>query len=234
MKDHLQALHNIVSQAAWLSVAVRLSPTIIHFSHVAPGANFEDEEMMSLDPTGWRASKQVHVDAYALAIKPLKRNVRKAQKAYDALPEMIRKLPGSDETKAGTPEYKALIAAKKLIYEFPQPTQTHRAMAKICCWPTIRRYSPGSGYLGGEQDGFRIFLLNTTMAVFYYGKERRGSEDPEKVTATEYAAKRMLSFTGHNQPTKHLPAGEAALWSTFILASCGTAICGIIGSLIAA
>jgi len=48
-RDQYQALHNLVSTAAYLSICMRLSHTIFQFNDMRPGAGWSDREMHSLE-----------------------------------------------------------------------------------------------------------------------------------------------------------------------------------------
>jgi hypothetical protein len=64
IQDQFQSLHNIVSTAAYLSICMRLSPTIVSLVSVNPGTYFDPDDHRVIDKAGYIASRAIATDAY--------------------------------------------------------------------------------------------------------------------------------------------------------------------------
>lgn len=173
VQDLYQSLHNLVSTAAYLSICIRLSPTIFHFNDLSPRTPYDSEETHSLEPDVWSASKQAVTDAYSSARKA---HISARDNAKREIEELKKK---GRSWKLGRAERKL---ARILEKEPKPPGQSYRARAKIAAWMVISRYKAGSeedddedGELG-DKDGFRVVRVCKSAAVVYYGEERRGKE----------------------------------------------------------
>ncbi|OWP00253.1 hypothetical protein B2J93_3779 [Marssonina coronariae] len=62
--DLHQSLHNLVSQAAYLSLCVRVSPTIFQFVDLQPAADWDPEDMHSLETDAYTVGKATIAAAY--------------------------------------------------------------------------------------------------------------------------------------------------------------------------
>jgi hypothetical protein len=177
VQDLYQSLHNLVSTAAYLSICIRLSPTIFHFNDLSPGTLYDSEETHSLEPEVWSASKQAVLDSYSSARKV---HISARDNAQREIEELKKKRRGWS-WKLGRAERKL---ARILEKEPKQPGQSYRARAKIAAWMAISRYKAGSeedddddvGGELGDKAGFRIMRVCKSAAVVYYGEERRGRE----------------------------------------------------------
>jgi hypothetical protein len=174
VQDLYQSLHNLVSTAAYLSICIRLSPTIFHFNDLSPGTVYDSEETHSLEPDVWTQSKQAVTDAYSSARKV---HLAARDNASKEIEELKKKGKGRS-WKLGRSERKLM----KILEKEPKPPgQGYRARTKIAAWMAINRYKAGSEEdddedqeLGlEEKDGFRIMRVCKSAAVVYYGEERR-------------------------------------------------------------
>jgi hypothetical protein len=59
-----QALHNLVSRSAHLSLTVRLSPTIFHFVDILPGSTYEPDDMHCLEQNSFSVSRECSISEY--------------------------------------------------------------------------------------------------------------------------------------------------------------------------
>ncbi|KAF8852203.1 hypothetical protein BDZ45DRAFT_116349 [Acephala macrosclerotiorum] len=181
--DLYQALHSLISNAAYLSLAMHLSPTIFYFTPLSPGDTYLAEDHLNLSMLSYTASKQAVIDGFAAASAEQK----KLSKAKELLVKRLKK-QGKEHTAAG-----AAAAAKVAEIKTLAPTNpgnTHRAMVGIASWPVVTRFKPGGeeddnekpagvAYLP-DKDGFRIFQISKGGGVFYFGRERRGGDMGER------------------------------------------------------
>ncbi|KAH7319496.1 hypothetical protein BKA65DRAFT_569898 [Rhexocercosporidium sp. MPI-PUGE-AT-0058] len=183
-----QSLHNLVSQAAYLSLCVKLTPSIIQIHDLRPGDKWHPDDMHCLDTEGFVDSKRTIGNDW----KQERHNMKVfTEKAYGRMKELAPPLREGREGR-GTRRYRR---ARK-VWEDMQgrlaekngapPTYTHRALIKIAVWPVIRRYTPGSveegkgGEAGKplrEKDGFCIFLVGKGAVCAYYGRDVKRVEE---------------------------------------------------------
>lgn len=175
IEDQYQALHNLVSTAAYLSLCIKLSPTIFTFNDVSPGTFYDEKDHYSLDNELYTESREEVLKDYQL-----RRTIWSDRQA-----EINAEIDGLEKSgKKNTRTYAKAIAALA-THEKIQPTYTdrgYRPMSKIGVWPVITRYKPGgdeddekgeySRYLR-EKDGFRILQLAKGAVVLYYGWYRK-------------------------------------------------------------
>ena len=221
--DQYQDLHNVISHAAYLSLCIRLSPTIFYFTSLSPGEAFQPDDQHTLETHIFTASKAQIVADYDAVLKPW--NEKRI-----ALQKHLADLTEEDETggsvaeqdKHGRPNTQGAIARareaarkeararkrntpeaklkretdiKEAQAELEACSKTsprhygfsYRAMAKVCAWPNIRRFKPGS--LEEEQantplqfrTGFRIYDVSKSAAVMYFGTEDRVDRARQRV-----------------------------------------------------
>ncbi|QSZ37498.1 hypothetical protein DSL72_008596 [Monilinia vaccinii-corymbosi] len=163
-----QSLHNIVSNAAYLSLCIRISPTIIHLTHLVPGTPYSPEEHISIVPSSWTLSKTLIQENWARDHTVMEYKLAEAE-GYQLGYENAGRL-GS---KAGRQAVQRFKAARKQLTEHKPPGYTHRASVKISLWPTTRRYWAGNGKPGGDMDGQSIFNLTNAGAIFYFRETDR-------------------------------------------------------------
>jgi len=226
IKHHYQALHNIIAQAAYLSICIRLSPTIFHTSHLSPGANYEDEEQHSMSPPIWAASKNAVLRVWKKKKAPYEEARRIAVEAVELNKPLVTDHPVRIRAEA------ALQAANRALHDLKGPTQTHRAMVKIAVWPNVRRYSPGSGEEGGEEDGFRILSLTYAGALYYYGEQGRAPAQKEKLLEfVKEKQKRYGSGSATSTALQYVAAGVAAAGGALIYSNLD-AIVNFVGNVV--
>ncbi|TVY88802.1 hypothetical protein LAWI1_G004798, partial [Lachnellula willkommii] len=177
--NQYQSLHNLISSAAYLSLAVRMSPTIFFWVDVSPGTFYDQDDQTSLDNTSYTRSKHAVLNAYTAARRQW---VAEKQEIDDMVADLERR--GQITTRKGT---KAKQRQAAIQTQAPrQPTYEYRAMAKIGVWPSIKRFKPGSAEdekreneKPGEKiplymkNGSREYEISKGAVVCYYGKVER-------------------------------------------------------------
>jgi hypothetical protein len=209
--DQYQALHNLVSTAAYLSLCIRLSPTIFSLNDISPGTPWDDTDHHSLEDGLYSESKEA-----VLANFTAKRTAWEERRLELNTELKALETTGKIETRAGHTAH-ALLAAH-LATEPKLSGWDYRPMAKIGVWPVITRYKPGgdeddekggcSKYLR-EKDGFRIWQIGKGAVVVYYGwdgKDAEGRTAPNPrgerkrlrgwIREKREAGRRVLSETG--------------------------------------
>ncbi|ESZ98077.1 hypothetical protein SBOR_1533 [Sclerotinia borealis F-4128] len=158
-----QGLHNIVSSAAYLSICVRISPTIIHIAHLVPGTPYSTDEDTSILQSSWTLSKTIvqHDWNTRHALMEVERaNAEGYKLGYETI--------GRQNSRAGRQATRNFEAIEQQFAAHKPPGYTHRASVKIAVWPVIRRYWAGNGKPGGEMDGQSVYVVTNAGAVFYY------------------------------------------------------------------
>ncbi|PBP24219.1 hypothetical protein BUE80_DR004814 [Diplocarpon rosae] len=190
--DLYQSLHNLVSQAAYLSLCVRVSPTIFQFVDLPPATDWDPDDMHSLDTDAYTIGKASIAAAYHREhFVPWVQKRSWAAKRVDELEAIEEgaegRRPNEDPIPIPPSPSSALARAKSELAAIeaarpPVPSFTHRAQSKISVWPIIRRYKPGSdaedAELGkplSEKDGFRIQLVAKGAVVAKYARRREGN-----------------------------------------------------------
>ena len=186
-QDLHQSLHNIISDAAYLSLCIRLSPTIFYFTPLSPNEAFNHDDQHCLKPKSFAESKEKVVKDYENFLKlwnakktELEKHVAdlkaKEQARVDTAKQAEAKAAAAEAQKSKAqkgkkvkqPETKTTREAEaqaREIYQSIRRSQilhgaqdeleehktdprhygfTYRAMSKICAWPNIRRFKPGS------------------------------------------------------------------------------------------
>lgn len=185
IEDQYQALHNIIAHAAYLSICIRLSPTIIYFSHVTPNTPFDRNDHKSLETWLYYNSKKA-------VVKEFTETRRLFNKKQTELENEIAGLnaAGKEASRAGQKALAQLDA--HLLMEPHPPSETHRALAKIAVWPSICRFKPGSKKEDDDDKplddrrGFRIIDMIPSYAIFYYGLHDRVKRFEERVALQDF------------------------------------------------
>jgi hypothetical protein len=194
VEDQYQALHNIIALAAYLSLCIRLSPTIFYFSNVSPNTPYEQDEQHSVDAGGYTTSKQAVVTAYRAVAAAY-------QKKRAELEREIAKLKAAGNSDTSRGFRKALAKLNAHIAAQPDPPgQTHEALTKIGVWPNISRFKPGAP----EDDdaktplesrlGFRILEVSKSAVVCYYGAESRAKRAEGRVRLEDFVERKMKRY----------------------------------------
>ncbi|KAE9368827.1 hypothetical protein N431DRAFT_347167 [Stipitochalara longipes BDJ] len=225
IEDQYQALHNLVSTAAYLSLCIKLSPTIFTLNDVFPGTPYDDKDIYSLEPKIYQESKTaVHAD-YRMRFSIWDTRRKALEATLDALEKA-----GKRETRAG--DKAAVDHAKHLQGPPIYSDRDYRPMCKIGVWPVITRYKPGgdeddekgecSRYVK-EKDGFRILQMAKGAVVVYLGwvgkdASGRGEPDPagERVRLRTWVQQKIAEAKGKRLDGK-----------TRVVAGLGVAVAGV-------
>ncbi|RAL59947.1 hypothetical protein DID88_000573 [Monilinia fructigena] len=116
-----QSLHNIISSAAYLSICIRISPTIIHLSHLAPGTPYSPEEHTSIMQASWTLSKTL-VQGNWTREHALLETQRAEAEGYKFGYEHAKRL----DSKAGRLAIQRLGTAQSRLDMHRPPWYTHR------------------------------------------------------------------------------------------------------------
>lgn len=184
IEDQYQALHNLVSFASYLSLAVKLSPTIFTFNDVFPGTHWDDKDQYCLEPEIYQQSKNAVLSDYRARFATWDTRRRVLAGALTTLEQA-----GKRDTRAGDRAEEE--HARHLQSPPTYSDRDYRPMCKIGVWPVITRYKPGgdeddekgecSRYVR-EKDGFRILQLAKGAVVVYVGwvgKNASGMAEPD-------------------------------------------------------
>lgn len=200
--DQYQALHNIVSVAAYLSICVRLSPTIFFFSHVSPNTPYDREDQCYVNTRAYTLSKQTIVTAY---------NGGRAahERKKQELEEVIVNLRAAGKSATSRACRSAQRKLDAHLLTRPQSLHsTHRALTKICIWPSITRYKPGTQADDDaarpleDRDGFRAFEISKSGVTCYYGFADRLGRAKVGVRLVDFVAKKKIMY-GKREPRLH-------------------------------
>ncbi|KAB8304278.1 hypothetical protein EYC80_003690 [Monilinia laxa] len=183
-----QSLHNIISSAAYLSICARISPTIIHLSHLVPGTPYSPEEHTSMMQASWSLSKTL-IQGNWTRDHALLETQRAEAEGYQFGYEHAKRL----DSKAGRLAVQRLEAVQNRLAMHRPPWYTHRASVKIAVWPVTRRYWAGSGKPGGDMDGQSIFNITNAGAIFYFKEADRPIESLFDFVARKKKASRARS-----------------------------------------
>ncbi|KAH8596558.1 hypothetical protein B0O99DRAFT_705806 [Bisporella sp. PMI_857] len=199
--DQYQQLHNIIGTAGWLSIAMRLSPTIFYMSSAFPGTEWDRDDHFSVDNEAYAASKSV-------IEKPSLEKRGKWEAAYNKIlgePTKVELNLSSDnelQTDLGSRYYEQLKQAKESPLRPIPPNRNHRALTKIGITPNIRRYKPGSkldddaGEPLWNRDGLRIREMLSANTLVYYGLERGPERDGTMVDLNDHIKEVKARFFG--------------------------------------
>lgn len=182
VQDLYQSLHNLVSQAAYLSLCVRMSPTILQFYDTTPGSNWEDKDMYCLETADYTKSKDAEIAAHTQRHIDWFRLYHPLSETLKDLDQLVVDNIVSKTDKVHNDAFTAV--ARSLAQQPIAPGRTHRALTKISVWPVITRYKPGGDADDKEpnkplleKDGFRIFYIAKAAVLCYYGRENVPQHD---------------------------------------------------------
>ena len=171
-----QAIYNLVSNAAYLSLCIRLSRTIFHFVEILPGEYYSPGDQENIEMESWSISKDEELRNFEARQEFWLKRKGEAEQKFKTLEEA-----GEAHTHKGK---KVAGKLRKIKERQPKPPQqTHRAITKIGVWPVITRYKPGSDKDDEDdkegrtkalvdKDGFRIMEISKSAVVCYYGSVR--------------------------------------------------------------
>lgn len=160
--DLYQHLHNIIASAAYLSICIRVSPTILHIAHLVPGTPYLPDEHTSVHEGSWTLSKVVVQENWKKEHARLELERAQAEGYKDGY-----KRAGRLDSKSGQQAISRYETAQQDFANHKPPGYTHRACVKIAVWPITRRYWAGNGKPGGEWDGQSVYTVTNAGAVFY-------------------------------------------------------------------
>jgi hypothetical protein len=194
MQDQYQALHNIVAIAAYLSICIRLSPTIFYFSNVETNTPYDHEGHHSVDADGYQKSAEAIEAAYEVA-------AAKFRKKREEIEREIAKLRAAGKSDTSRAVKKVLAKLKAHFEMQPNPPGvTHEVLTKIAVWPNISRYKPGAsgddeaGIPLAERRGIRIFEVSKSAVVCYAGIENRIKRTQARVKLTAFVEEKMKKY----------------------------------------
>ena len=194
IEDQYQALHNIIAISAYLSICIRLSPTIFYFSSVTPNTRYEQDEHHSLDEECYTESREAVVKAYDAEVKVFADKKAELEKAVAKL-----KAASKNDTSRVYKKAKGKLNAHIETEPYP-PDSTYELMTKIGVWPNISRYKPGTleddetGTPLEERRGFRIFDISKGAAVCYLGTEDRLKRAEQRVALEDFVKKKIKKY----------------------------------------
>ncbi|TGO27593.1 hypothetical protein BPAE_0039g00030 [Botrytis paeoniae] len=168
-----QALHNIFSSAAYLSICIRISPTIIHTVSLLPGTAYKPDEHTSILQNSWTLSKTVVQNNWNRDREELEIERAEAEGYVIAYRNAGKARLESD---AGLRALRRLKDVQKKLADHKPPGFTHEAGVKIAIWPVTKRYWAGNSNPGGDMDGQSVFNVTTAGAVFYYKEKGKPAE----------------------------------------------------------
>ncbi|KAF7960753.1 hypothetical protein EAE96_000426 [Botrytis aclada] len=193
-----QALHNIFSSAAYLSICIRISPTIIYTVSLIPGTAYKPDEHTSIHQNSWTLSKTVVQNNWTRDREELEIERAKAEGyviAYRNAGEQRLK------STAGLRALRRLQNVQKKLADHQPPGFTHEAAVKVAIWPLTRRYWAGGTKPGSDMDGQSVFNVTTAGAVFYY-KEKGKPFEP----LLDFVAEKKKKLGGRYKRVKDLLA----------------------------
>ncbi|EHK96263.1 hypothetical protein M7I_8057 [Glarea lozoyensis 74030] len=132
-----QSLHSLLSNAAYLSLLIRLSPTIFYLLDTPPGTIYTSDLHENISPESWTLSKNTVLKTYDRSLAAYEARLAAAQAR---LRELIP--AGKLHTAQGRQAKKEFARAK--LSKPLRPERTHRAQCKISCFPNVKRFKPGS------------------------------------------------------------------------------------------
>jgi hypothetical protein len=203
--DMYQCLHNLVSRAGYLSLCVRLSPTVFHIVDILPGSVYDPDDVYSLEAETYSVSKERILNAYRHKLSIWQKLKDAARAEVEAIAAQ-----GRDQTKAN--QKLARIDSEKPI----APGNVYRALAKIAVWPTVTRFKPGSQEEEDEEatfgvakklwekDGMRLLQICKGAEVCYYGK---ADKSEKKKRLGKHVREKNKQFGGRG-------SGSVGKWAT--------------------
>ncbi|CAG8955719.1 hypothetical protein HYFRA_00010985 [Hymenoscyphus fraxineus] len=170
-----QGLHDIISDAAYLSLCIRLSPTIFWWEETRPGTLFTAEEHTNVDAVNWQESKNAQL---TLHVKDITSWRTRKEKALSAVRKKLAE--GKIYSHNGFSKVEQLENIKALRPAFA--TDAFRAKVKIAVWPAIKRFKEGHWKEEGtslpawEKRGMREIPMSTSLVLCYYGRVQHVGE----------------------------------------------------------
>lgn len=168
-----QSLHNILSSAAYLSICIRISPTIMHTVSLIPGTAYKPEEHTSIFQNSWTLSKTIVQNNWQRDGEELEAERARAEGYVLGYKNAG---VGRIESNAGLRALRRLQDVQKKLADHKPPGYTHQASVKIAIWPITKRYWAGNSKPGGDMDGQSVFDVTTAGAIFYYKEKDRPVE----------------------------------------------------------
>ncbi|CAG8978926.1 hypothetical protein HYALB_00011188 [Hymenoscyphus albidus] len=167
--EFYQGLHDIISDAAYLSLCIRVSPTIFWWEETRPGTLFTAEEHTIVDAVSWQESKNAQL---TLHVKDITAWRATKEKALAAVRKKLAE--GKIYSHHGFAKVEQLENIKALRPAFA--TDAFRAKVKIAVWPAIKRFKEGHWKEEGtslpawEKRGMREIPMSTSLVLCYYGR----------------------------------------------------------------
>jgi hypothetical protein len=191
VEDQYQALHNIMASAGYISLCIRLSPTIFYYSEVLPGETYSPEDQFSTETPLYSESKDIVTSKYQRAFKVWDEKLKDLEAELAPLEEV------GELTSLAKIEEKLEEHAKKRLLP---PSRTHRALVKIGIWPNIRRFKPGG--LEDEKkaeklenrDGFRIHDITKSAVVCYFGIDNHVKRAETRIPLAQFVKEKERKF----------------------------------------
>lgn len=191
VEEQYQALHNIIAIAAYLSICIRLSPTIFYFSNVSPNTPYNEDDQHSVNAECYTKSKEAVTKAYTAAAAAY-------QQKKNELEQEIARLKAAGKSDKSRVVKKAQAKLKRHLVTQPDPPEeTHGALTKIGIWPNITRFKPGTQ----EDDdaatplekrrGLRIFEISRSAVMCYFGVESTKKRAEERVRLGDLVEKKL-------------------------------------------
>lgn len=188
--DQYQALHNIIALAAYLSICIRLSPTIFYFSSVRPNAEYDPDDQHCVEPEVYIKSKDTVVQEYLDDAIDHQKKTEELQKEINSL-NARGKGPNSRAGKKAKAKLDAHTWSRKPL------ERTHAALTKIAVWPSIKRFKPGTqedDYAAvplEHRKGFRIFDISKSAVVSYYGVDDDVERSKGRTKLADFVEKKV-------------------------------------------
>ncbi|RDL33151.1 uncharacterized protein BP5553_08590 [Venustampulla echinocandica] len=208
IEAQFQAIHDLISDTAYLSIRIRMSPTIFFWVNATPGTRYNQDDHVNVDMGSWRDSKQaVRVD------------YENRQRTHVAQKNAARKEYQERQSEAAR---ERLVQIEK--QEPLDPSFDHVAMVKIGVWPSIRRFKPGTEAddqkalrtkvpLGGMR-GSREHEICKASIVCYYGKSTEtnsGREGLDAFIKRKWGAKGLLKLNVRHELQEVIATAAAAM-----------------------
>ncbi|KAL2154988.1 hypothetical protein VTH82DRAFT_3664 [Thermothelomyces myriococcoides] len=201
LRSFYQDLHTIVAQAGFLSLGIRWSKNIFHFSSPVPGMVW-DNDQINVDNRIYRASEAANARADAAAEKQWRKNQQARQLA--AQPERreiwVRKAGVLACVRRGFETLRRLVTSPEQR-EVPRCERDsnddwHRpsrmGKVQIAIWPLLQRFAtvgeidPRTGTAFGET----ITTISKSRVVYYYGRvDQHGEVEDMSPSLDEWVQK---------------------------------------------
>lgn len=184
IEDQIQAIHDLISDAAHLSIRMRMSPTIFFWVNATPGTRYNKDDHVNADGDSWRESKHAIRDHHENRHRAYTTQKKAAKEKYWRFTN-----EGQEDTR------RAKVALRRLNRIKQQkpvdPSFDHVPMVKIGVWPSIRRFKPGSAADErialkmkvplAAMRGSREHEICKASVVCYYGKSTETYGERERL-----------------------------------------------------